>query len=42
MYAGVVVFGVVGFVATQKGVDIADVITAGPGANAINIRIFGF
>ncbi len=31
MYAGVVVFGVVGFIANQKGVEIADVITAGPG-----------
>jgi SNF family Na+-dependent transporter len=31
MYAGVVVFGVVGFIAKTKGVDVADVITAGPG-----------
>ena len=31
MYAGVVVFGVVGFIAKEKGVDVADVITAGPG-----------
>ena len=31
MYAGVVVFGVVGFIADRKGVDISDVITAGPG-----------
>ncbi len=31
MYAGVVVFGVVGFIAKQKGVEIPDVITAGPG-----------
>ena len=31
MYAGVVVFGVVGFIANQKNVDVGDVIKAGPG-----------
>ena len=30
VYAGFVVFGVVGFMAHQKGVDVADVVDAGP------------
>ena len=31
IYAGIVVFGVVGFIAKQKGIDIPEVITVGPG-----------
>ena len=35
IYAGFVVFGTVGFVATQRGLEIKDVITAGAGLTFI-------
>ena len=39
MYAGVVVFGVVGFIAHEKGVEIPDVITAGKQKLIITLKI---